>query len=1057
MSTELLDPGPSHPHFLLAPFNPDDPLPYVELSQFNLDTLGTEGLPDFELNESDGLNQGLFENETGDATGFEWAAEGGRFLGGGNGVDEVFGGGEGVGRVCEEVGGLVGDGGRGLSIEIHKGIEGHVGGSGEFIEVLTADGLEDTASTLHGGEPNHFTGTNNNIEGINEGNEEVNLAIGYENVVSTMSPMQSTSTYDVTEGLGEDNAAGDLATEELENAASLIEEEFPNQIILAHDDIEEHNEGNEDLNLLAGEDENEGVPMAETLPRQSILGFGEGTCDFRILAIEEENAGVPLAGHFPKKSIFEFDEENEDSNPMTEEQENVGAPPAEGFPEKLIFGFNEENEGSNLARAGNEKLESPIAEKIPELATPNPFVIENSQERNAENGMDENTEDTMGHNMDVFATPHSISSPEIGDMPTPHEIPYKLRPEARINPVPMTWLDEDETGNYDPVEERRQLLAAARKKRQKIQSNNTADNDDIPRKPRTSLVVTLQLPSENIESESGRQLLLDFDDNWPVFYIDTQSEGPDEVNEDYPTICRWSRYIRIKLKPKPLPPPLDVLPDPRGEEADLTGHPAARGCVDCRRLNVVCPLRLHGNSWPCYQCIEDDIECVLITPPSVKGSCQRCKGFGLPCSFANGGSQDGLCAQCVDARLTRCNPGPASDEPTRIFMDGRDRKYTACTACRAAKKRCSLKSKTDETPCNWCRKSGVECTFEEIPKLKSKLKMVPAKRQRAESEDRMLDSQDGMLRLSFSPSAPPRKRHRHDGSDRENADHNENEPADNVEPRARSPTPSIWMADTSGHSGKTTTLTTPWCHPITFSTTSSPSSPPICAFCADAAFAWSGHGDISVHCIEWANGLGYTELFGGHQGAGRRPTFMCEACTLRRVAVLCCEGHQMERMQGVEPIEGLDEAMGAMLRMQEAQEQGGDVEVEEVVRQTERWCALCLSLASFQCGRRMNPEAESVIGMSGGCGLRLCERCSRWLREEFGGCFQSLVSKLRREGWPEGSEEPIGVEDHWELMVRKDIEFLDEEGLLFRCVAGEAGEAGVAGVRWGNGAGPVEG
>ncbi|KAF3008941.1 hypothetical protein E8E13_011364 [Curvularia kusanoi] len=346
---------------------------------------------------------------------------------------------------------------------------------------------------------------------------------------------------------------------------------------------------------------------------------------------------------------------------------------------------------------------------------------------------------------------------------------------------------------------------------------------------------------------------------------------------------------------------------------------------------------------------------------------------------------------------------PEGYKAPRIRIDeiiyGPDRPYIACTTCRALKKRCSLKKKSDDPPCKRCRKEEIGCTFDDIPK--------PEKPESSAKPSGSTAKGKGLAPESIPDISGPR-----------NEFFTEEDIATmhrrNTTVRVREPTPELEMEDTNGKRGMLTKITTSFAHPIQFSVGADAQAG--CQFCEVPIFGMAGHFEREVHVIRWHDGSGYAELGGGHcQNEGR--TTMCGDCSMLRLQILVCDGHIMECL----PEANTDhDALGDELV---AAEQG-----EETRYQLSRWCSLCFSPASFGCSTLQADISTHGEDKIAGCHLRLCLACEVALRERFGGNFDAMVMEL--DAQPKISEADDKLDRDLEGRARADVGFLRQDGLL---------------------------
>ncbi|GME47133.1 hypothetical protein GTA08_BOTSDO00437 [Neofusicoccum parvum] len=396
------------------------------------------------------------------------------------------------------------------------------------------------------------------------------------------------------------------------------------------------------------------------------------------------------------------------------------------------------------------------------------------------------------------------------------------------------------------------------------------------------------------------------------------------------------------------------------------------------------------------------------------------------------------------------------------------RPFVACTACRKARKGCSLKKKADQPPCRACQKADIPCTFEKLyPVNPGKQKATaiddspvasssaggpvrdeePANNGPSKKRDSGIAGMTPMnKKQQAGPSTAPKVNADgittfRTGANTASAHCNRTLPrAANkprmdriihinphstlIDPRSLTiqsyhptnpntpaayhlpppPADRLEMTDSAGHTGHFREMVTALAHPVTFSLAASSRG---CRFCADPTFGLVGLSFKKASVIAWADGRGCTEVLDGHRGHGAAPAAMCRACVLARVDVLACPGHELASLfpPGASRAE-VDAAVAAQAAR--FGERGGGGEGE-------RWCCVCPLPAVWRCCAEQGGGAEE-----GGCGLFFCQECREgW--DAVGGDLQVLLEqKLATEG---------GV-----VECRADAAFLLEQGMLMKNV-----------------------
>ncbi|KAF2205202.1 hypothetical protein GQ43DRAFT_362913 [Delitschia confertaspora ATCC 74209] len=584
--------------------------------------------------------------------------------------------------------------------------------------------------------------------------------------------------------------------------------------------------------------------------------------------------------------------------------------------------------------------------------------------------------------------------PEEGQAP----ISYALR-KAKPQKVPMTWIDKDESGDYDPEKEACELRKANRKK---AKGKKNQSKKKIKKCIARLLVGPVLIHTvRNITNE---------EDNWPEDWSDLDSDEEAEAEYKKPLI-RKSTPGRKSQEP---------ISDPAEEYGGLTGHACAAGCISCRKYLQTCSI-LQASKWPCASCIDNDEGNMsrLIVEPKVKDVCQRCKAEGPVCDFAMKPKILGQCSQCQEARSDCSTKPPPGHNIIRTSLDflrlNRIGEHATCDACRLLNKTCSMKRKGAKSPpCINCKRLGIGCTFYNCADDNL---VGPKKKRTANSAKK----QQGAYDLEEEPATPSRSNFFTE------ADWAESD--DGMQEVARAVTPSMEMVDAHGNVGKTTKIWTSFCHPIQFDSINGTSDD--CSFCQVPLFCFVGHFERKVEVIEWNNGLGYTELMGGHSDS-ENPTRMCKKCSISRIQIGTCEmNHKIVSIKDNGREQNLDDAVNELLMVQP----GND----EAEKQLDHFCSYCFQFAAFLCCTPQPSLISSLHGeevMQAGCGLRLCVTCEQRIREDFEGDWDRMVTALDKAPKPrEGEEQSMKM-----IVPRADVGFLRKNGLLYKNVENDMTE-----------------
>ncbi|KAF2689711.1 hypothetical protein K458DRAFT_272825, partial [Lentithecium fluviatile CBS 122367] len=619
-------------------------------------------------------------------------------------------------------------------------------------------------------------------------------------------------------------------------------------------------------------------------------------------------------------------------------------------------------------------------------------IITDHQDQAADNG--EETSPTFSE--------HS-SKLDDDEYPLPAENPalsYGLRRNIDRTVATTTWLDVDQSGNYDPEEEDKKKALKLNKAKAKKKGKQKA----APKERKMKKIVKLR-----IQAIGNVLNITNGEDHWSDGHSMIDPEEEREMQE----LRSFYRQRTPGVEPQ------EPISDPKGELADLTGHPVARGCKTCRKYDQGCSMTANGE-YPCAQCVEDGTECQAIVTPMSHGygRCNLCEQRRQPCSFEDG-SMCSICDQCLDSDDLECVPGKLANWTSdRIDLDrilyGPDRKHEKCTYCRTHKKRCSLKAKEDKPPCKYCKKHTIGCTFYDTMPVdllkKGKGKQKAGDKTKAQSSRKKTDR--GLPEVSIPDSSF------FDANDLE--DMNREDEEDNE----REETPEIEMEDTEGRVGMMIKIKTSFAHPIEFYIMDGDA--PDCNFCEMPVFGFVGHFEKTVYVIRWHNGLGFTELAAGHR-EDHGATTMCQNCTFTRLQIIACPGHGMQRIDDPS-VAQVFEAAAEELMLAEPRSQ-------MMQYQLQRWCSMCFDLATFMCCTPQPSVTESGFeeedSLIDGCGLRLCNRCEQELRELFEGSSHSMTAAYEQEPKPQVDQDGAGSE---QATIRADVGFLKVDGLLMRNV-----------------------
>ncbi|KAK0117384.1 hypothetical protein ONS96_013214 [Cadophora gregata f. sp. sojae] len=605
--------------------------------------------------------------------------------------------------------------------------------------------------------------------------------------------------------------------------------------------------------------------------------------------------------------------------------------------------------------------------------------------------------------------------------------------------VATAYIDEDESGTYDPKKSRRTPPSPLRSAKRVRVSN--AVNKDGTLKPKR--------PTKQIGFRYEMLVKFKFQSNKALDYLRTLPPGPYESqssNADEEDDCYDSGYGGSFKRKREVKRPRRLgatatRSDGLTIDGLIEGHPQRRGCRCCfSQGNDECTLIEHPDEYPCEACDDAETDCVLIISPEFKKSCLRCKGKRRNCSYSlDGGKGADACDACEEEGVTCCAEPLREPSITRRFaklparvkgkptpaakVPVRERMYVACNQCRGTGKRCTNRGKADPGPCSNCRKAGHSCKFVYPP---TRIPQLPTSSSKPKAKT--LSSSKAYVKSDSSTS--PR--------DRIGTPHSPN-----------TLTATIYSELEKKNTRKAEKLIakgiahiniiTSFCHPITFNYVPDPLLKNPCSWCDNPFFGlWglaSTSGPRRVEGFYLPNGGGFEEFFNGFSELGYSRSVMCIACTYARVRITQCPTHRLLALDvktGEFDLDILNEKKwGLALQAYE----DGDMKGAELVRNA-KWCSVCPATATFKCcspqffdenGEPVTPQQHAQGHGLEGCGLLVCEDCADLMGKLVrGGArtgarqLDTMVAEIRRNRW------------RYTEGVRADAEFLTSGGELLR-------------------------
>jgi hypothetical protein len=154
-------------------------------------------------------------------------------------------------------------------------------------------------------------------------------------------------------------------------------------------------------------------------------------------------------------------------------------------------------------------------------------------------------------------------------------------------------------------------------------------------------------------------------------------------------------------------------------------------------------------------------------------------------------------------------------------------------------------------------------------------------------------------------------------------------------------------------------IKTNWAHPIDYRC-----KPESCNFCQDYRYSMFGCGAVNIEVIQLEPGV-YEEMGGGNREKGVPPTKICLTCSLERIAIAKCPGHE------ILPIEGQVE--------DEYDYKSFWAHITASSEAKHLTCSVCIKPAFYACAaqQKEDPCGLPVEGDDAiGCGLLLCGDCA---------------------------------------------------------------------------------
>nr|POE66003.1 hypothetical protein CFP56_57693 [Quercus suber] len=580
---------------------------------------------------------------------------------------------------------------------------------------------------------------------------------------------------------------------------------------------------------------------------------------------------------------------------------------------------------------------------------------------------------------------------------------YELRPQdPGYKPgFTSTWMDRDETGDYDPVEERRQLMKRNHRRKPQAKLPKPLSCDGLDEEKTESILVPSVVPRLIVTLQfTKEQLLKD---------LHRSFSEHSESGQEYSRGGRRLRRRGVEITPYQCGNIHNSdLDDQKQRLGHYRGHPAARGCRQCFELHFRCSLLDNDHNGPCTCCDESQTDCELITIPKYKEVCERCRKQKLTCSYAFTTNHNGPCADCT-ATGSHCIAGPVKDSVRpRIrygtslsaraiarFCDGNLNAATlplqkefkpelifTCENCTEAGRHCSFERRSEDTVCTACDMDGTVCVKKPLTRPVEKPTQIHGLEDGEKPQEACEIGKKRTDCVSAFPS-PPAKMQK-------------------LGPRDSNLDCQVKLKQ----------VTTSFSHPISFNhiTASGPiDQDQACHFCTPKYFAYPLLGDDRRRTLVVQDDPSKAGLIEINPSAYER-TRMCLACTTIRLNIISCDSHHLHPIPGI-GLAKLD-FEGALSNLFAPAHKAN-------YTRHDRWCSLCPNLAVRECA-----ALPDSYGHKPKCGLALCVVCATELESaRYRGNLQALLMDLQETG---NEDRPLGLRADWEL--------LKADGLLARFV-----------------------
>ena len=420
---------------------------------------------------------------------------------------------------------------------------------------------------------------------------------------------------------------------------------------------------------------------------------------------------------------------------------------------------------------------------------------------------------------------------------------YQLRKEFPAGLADTADADRDNSGDYDPSQERASQRAAGRKRRPAQASAARAN-----RWKRAKKGPVPETPSEDVQPR-------------PTEAADNTLGGKAAAPGPTAPPTRSSRLRPRNGQSRPA--------QPSTAESTVSDHAVIVDCKQCFNSGIPCKPS-SPNAWPCEGCRDIGVACELRNGSQKKQQCEACRLLKLRCEFQDGKEHPGDCHQC-GLRGAQCVAAPRLDLPKSLQRlneatkerpaEEIDQDTTSCYECKTAKARCSLKEKNGFHKCDRCQKQGLPCNSSSFAPVRPSGTGATSKPPTPAAK--ATPSKNASATLKGAESSTTSQQLKSTESVRQDV-------ADDSKGQAR------------------IEIRTRLAHPVKIGGD--------CRWCHDIIYGLVGIGERTVTVVNLPKMGGFKEVGGDPPPPGAKSSLMCNGCLVLRCEILGCDEHQFTQI-----------------------------------------------------------------------------------------------------------------------------------------------------------------